>query len=85
MKDEDVQKKGVVALFYHVDVFNNDRRVIFQTAKLKHSIPIKLASIHMCYNEPKLRPFLELALTMLNSRDRVRYRSHYGESRVYRQ
>jgi hypothetical protein len=83
MGDENVQKKGAVFVFYHVDVNNNDRRVIYATAKLKNAIPVKIASIHLCYNEPKLRSIVEIALTVLGPHERVRYRAHYGTYEVY--
>jgi hypothetical protein len=79
MEEENVQKRGVVLIVYYIDVTLGNREVVYKTVKLKNATPVKIASIHICYNEPKLRPLLTLSLAVVTSYERVRYRAHFGK------
>lgn len=83
MEEEDVQKRGVVCVFYHIDDdFQKDRNMVLKCAKVLNAIPIKIASFHVCHDEPRLRPLVFLAMMVLGSYQRVRYRSHFGKELV---
>jgi hypothetical protein len=79
MEEENVQKRGVVFIIYYVDVTLGNREVVYKTVNLKNATPVKVASIHICYNKPKMRALLTLSLALVTSYERVRYRAHLGK------
>ncbi|KAG7361442.1 hypothetical protein IV203_036542 [Nitzschia inconspicua] len=81
MEDEESQKTGIVNVYYNIDLgvpeplyFELIRRI----AIIDSSIPYRSISVHYCYNMAALRPALELYQMFAGTRNRVRFRTHFG-------
>ena len=78
--DEEVQKRGVVACAYSAmdGCINVDPQLIRKTTKLRNALPARFNSIHACYNDLRLYPFFSLAMLLMRTHSRMRFRTHYG-------
>jgi hypothetical protein len=76
-ENEEIQKKGVVAIVYLVGS-QIDRQAAWAEPRLMSSMPVLEKSIHICYNNPFIRPIVTLAQFALGTLSRVRTRLHYG-------
>jgi hypothetical protein len=70
----DAQKRGLVAVYYCLDHFN----IISVNDSLRKSVPLHLASIHVCYNDEIEFTPVWVAIRALHTEHRVRYHSHFG-------
>jgi hypothetical protein len=74
VESPDTQKRGLVAVYYCLDHFNmkslND--------SLRKSVPLHFNSFHVCYNDEKAFAPVWANIRALNTKHRVRYRSHFG-------
>lgn len=81
MRDEEIQKKGLVYLIYHVDAKVQEAclSLVLQTTKLLfRTLPVKKMGTHLCTEGAAVRPLAAAALRLLSTSDRVRYRVHIG-------
>jgi hypothetical protein len=77
--DEEAQKRGVVGCVYCVDGdLNIDLHAVRKTATLRGSIPVRFTSSHVCYNNPLMVPVFSLAMVVMGTHTRMRFRTHYG-------
>jgi hypothetical protein len=77
--DEEAQKRGVVACAYCVDgALNLDPQTLRKIGILRTALPLRLDSVHVCYNDPLKLPFISLAMFIMGAHTRVRFRAHYG-------
>jgi hypothetical protein len=77
--DEEVQKRGAVGCVYCVSgALNIDLQVVRKTGKLRNALPLRFDSLHACYNDPLLLPFISLGLAIMGTHNRMRFRAHYG-------
>lgn len=73
-KDEEAQKKGIVAISYAVGCPR------FQSVQmhLRKAIPIHIACQHFAYDDPGAFSSATYGIAMLNKVQRVRFRTHVG-------
>jgi hypothetical protein len=77
--DEEAQKRGVVGCSYGVGCdFKFDFQIIRKQAKLRKALPARINSMHLCYNEPMMIPFVSLGMFLMGSHTCMRFRAHYG-------
>jgi hypothetical protein len=77
--DEEAQKRGVVGCPYFVDRgFDIDLQVVRKSTKLRNALPVRFDSVHVCYNDPWVIPFLSFAMIIMGTHSRIRFRAHYG-------
>ena len=79
--DEDVQKRGFINISYHVRSKTMDPPAIGILRNLHlmaDALPIRLAGVHYCYDNPQLRPIALLIQHALGKDSRLRFRAHYG-------
>ena len=76
--NEEAQKRGVVACCYFMDGRQFDLSIVRQRAKMRKALPVRFDSVHVCYNDLRARPALSLAMVIMGSHSRMRFRSHYG-------
>jgi hypothetical protein len=81
-EDEDVQRNGVVLVFYnigasllgkvHIDYF-------MRSKSMSTSLPIKAAGFHFCYDNALLQPLVTTVQMVLGRNWRARSRVHFGK------
>ena len=77
--DEEAQKRGVVGCAYLVGRgIGFDLQLTRRRANLRNALPVRFDSVHICYNDTLARPVLALAMTIMGTHDRMRFRAHYG-------
>ena len=83
MEDEEAQKRGAVIVVYLIgkkEVSPPDGGVnIWKIPTVANiALPIRMNSVHICYDNANLRPVLSFAIHALDTFARVRCRSHFG-------
>lgn len=90
LEDEESQRKGAVIVYYCLEKVNpvvpkarvknsgktNTNRIVYTCC---HAMPLKIASVHGCNNDPRLQPFFDFALFVMANTTRVRFRFHAGK------
>jgi hypothetical protein len=77
--DEEGQKRGVVGCVYCVGRgLDMDLQVVRKAANLRTALPARFDSVHACYNDLLMLPFISLGLFMMETYSRMRFRAHYG-------
>jgi hypothetical protein len=78
--DEEAQKRGVVGCSYGVggDLQSNNLQRIRKVGKLRKTLPARINSMHLCYNEPLMIPVVSLGMFVMGSHTCMRFRAHYG-------
>jgi hypothetical protein len=77
--DEDVQKRGVVGCAYCVGAaLNFDLQLNRKWGRLRKALPLRFDSMHACYNDPRMLPIVSLAVFIMRTHSRVRFRTHNG-------
>ena len=83
VEDEEAQKKGIVTIFYTVDVEAMEPLYFEVLSKVRHylndCLPYRNAAVHYCYNNPAVRPALNMLQIIAGKQNRLRFRTHYGE------
>jgi hypothetical protein len=80
--DEEAQKNGLVNIYYSVDLGTTEPLYIDLIRRIRiinDSLPYRNAATHYCYNNPALRPAINIILLVAGRDNRVRFRSHFGE------
>lgn len=83
MEDEETQKRGAVIVVYligkgHDYVPDAGVHAWKDSTMTSVALPIRMNSVHVCYDHPILRHVFSFAIHALDTFARVRYRSHYG-------
>jgi len=80
LSSEQTQRKGAVSIYYTVGSFNDrSKRVgFFEIRRLKLSLPIHIAAIHFCLDDPKQYFLLKVGLPAISAKVHTRVRVHYG-------
>jgi hypothetical protein len=80
--DEDAQKLGVVGCVYIVDATLQHTLLPYvrNIANLRNSLPIRINSMHLCYNAPMMIPVVSSIMFIMGAHTRVRCRAHYGSN-----
>jgi hypothetical protein len=81
LQDEEAQERGFVFLNYDVGpiVFNRDLNLLKRLMVLSAALPVKIVSIHCCLSDALLRPIVAFACFIVQRKNRLRMRVHFGE------
>ena len=80
LEDEDTQKAGVVMVGYNMGAkLELDCHAVWAIMKLRRALPIRVVGMHYCYDDFKTRPMMSLAMLVMGSHGRMRFRAHYGK------
>ena len=74
-ESEEAQKRGMVCVYYLLDATNFSS----VTGKLRSTMPIHIASLHLCYNDITQYAVTCMGVYALNPRIKVRFRPHFGK------
>lgn len=75
-ESEETQKRGMVCVYYLLDATNFSS----VTGKLRSTMPIHIASLHLCYNDITQYAVTCMGVYALNQRIKVRFRPHFGKA-----
>ena len=80
-EDEEDQKRGIVYVYYALGPLNvgMDRQAAWRIPTIIQVVPARAISLHICYNNIVLRPFLDLVMAVTEKRNRMRVRAHFGK------
>lgn len=73
-ESEETQKRGMVCVYYLLDATNFSS----VTGKLRSTMPVHIASLHLCYNDITQYAVTCMGVYALNPRIKVRFRPHFG-------
>jgi hypothetical protein len=81
LEDEETQRKGLVQIIYNVnerwrETF--DKELYMGVGKIRAATPIRVVSIHYCFNDPAFGVIIKLVYVALEMHTRTRVRLHYG-------
>jgi hypothetical protein len=77
-ENEETQKRGMVLVSYNIGITNPDRSGVFKIASIFNALPVKVAGIHVCVDDPKTVIVAKLASMLVGSYGALRFRCHYG-------
>ena len=84
LEDVETQKRGVVNVFYNVDLGQTEQSYfdVWTRAKriIDDSLPYRSKATHYCYNNPLLHPALSLLQMIMGKENRIRFKTHYGST-----
>ena len=79
LKDVETQKNGMVVVCYnHGQWKTTKRESVFRSAKLISVLPLKLAGVHYCFDDDKMKGLFYLAMYAGEKAARIRVRFHQG-------
>lgn len=81
LKDEETQLKGLVQIVYNVnDQWKKtfDKELYVGVAKIRAATPIRVVSIHYCFNDAAFGAIIKVVSLALEMHTRTRTRLHYG-------
>lgn len=80
LQDAETQKNGFVMIGINTGKDRVlDRGAAWAIQKISRNIPMRMVTIHFCYDDFKLRPMMTVAMLVMGVRRRIRFRAHYGE------
>jgi hypothetical protein len=83
LTDEEIQRKGFVKVIYNVGMRKMptlDTDLFFKgVPTVVEALPLRMAAMHYCYDDPKIRPALSILQHSIGRAGRVRFRAHYGK------
>jgi hypothetical protein len=84
LEDEECQLKGMILLSYIVDMSEAKTKYTeLLMTQGQHSmiidLPFRMARLHFCYNDARLRPILNLVQFVMGRYIRLRFRTHFGK------
>jgi hypothetical protein len=80
-RDPEAQRRGGVVVAYLIENGNGSRHnseAAWKLPKLSQCLPLRVAAIHLCYDNTLWRSWHALIKTSFNLFARVRIRTHYG-------
>jgi hypothetical protein len=79
--DELTQRKGVVWVYYAVtdDKLCYNSTMIPKIASFIKFAPFRFTGLHICFNDTAFKPYLNIAVAVLEKRSRIRLRLHFGK------
>lgn len=79
LEDEQTQKNGIVLVGYNIGPKRTvDVKAVFAVQGVKRYLPLRIGSIHYCYDDMKFRPMMTVAMLIMGVTNRIRLRGHYG-------
>jgi hypothetical protein len=82
-EDLETQKRGIVGLAYNVGpASRSDRHAVWKNGKLCASVPLRFVAMHYCYDDPRMKTLLNVAMFVFGRHIRMRCRTHCGQYSV---
>jgi hypothetical protein len=84
LEDEECQLKGVIDVVYFVGMTEAESKFSNLMTKGGHmlaDLPFRMAGLHFCYSDTRLRPVLNLVQFIVGRYIRLRFRTHFGKSK----
>lgn len=78
LRDEQAQKKGVVAIVMNHCGFKVPMEIYTAVNNLNLVLPQRFVAGHYCYTDPDLRPYVAGFQLLIHEKDRYRMKSHFG-------
>ena len=80
LEDPETQKSGLVMVGTNTGKDARvDRSAVWNIQRIySHALPMRIVSIHYCYDNFAVRPMMTLAMLVMGASSRVRFRAHYG-------
>ena len=79
-QDEECQKLGVVGIVWNTGPNRvNDPYSAWKVSSACTFLPIRLVSLHYCYDSPILSAMIDMTMLMTGKETRLRFRSHNGK------
>lgn len=78
LKDEAIQKKGIVWIILNFENVSGSFDFEKTVYNVKKSLPARLAGVHYCYTDERLRPYVVGIMACTSKQDRYRKREHLG-------
>lgn len=81
LESEEAQINGMVDVVYCVDMADtesNFNQMIVEGGHLLVSLPFRMAGLHFCYSDARLRPAMGLIQLVVGQQIRIRFRTHFG-------
>jgi hypothetical protein len=79
-EDIETQKRGIVGLAYNVGpASRSDRHAVFKNGKLCAALPLRFVAMHYCYDDPRMKTLLNVAMFVFGRHIRMRCRTHCGQ------
>lgn len=77
-KDEELQKSGVVMVYYAIGQEFFSREHATKCLELCSALPLRIEAAHACYDDPALETFFDTVSHQMTSECLVRFRPHFG-------
>jgi len=79
-EDVETQRRGAVLIYTMLGKqrLEYSRHNVSVVASLQTGLPVRLSGIHVCIDNVKLRPLLDLATFILEKAIMIRIRHHFG-------
>ena len=87
MEDEETQRSGVVIVLSLLGTDKSSMPTDYRdgswqvTLLTTSALPLRIAAVHICYDDPNLFPVFALGVLVTNTASRLRLRCHFGTSR----
>ena len=81
LDDEETQKRGMAAIIYDVgiwDVQKTDLKTVAHGPWVASVIPIKVKSLHHCFNDAAFRVVIDLSMKFFPEKITARAKVHHG-------
>jgi hypothetical protein len=80
VEEEETQKRGLVNILYILGNITADynRELVERANQQKGWLPVRVNSIHICFNDSLMRTLEPIILLKLGREHRARVRMHYG-------
>jgi hypothetical protein len=80
-EDEETQLKGCLFIYYAMRSGKQtySRPSVSKMVWMTRIVPLRIVGVHACYDNPVLRPFLDLGAFIMENALRVRMRHHFGK------
>ena len=88
VNDEESQRKGVVVVAYNfgstitLGTNTSNKKFVAQriwyNAQTMSCLPFRIVSFHVCYDNALFGNSIALVMTLVGTKDRIRFRTHFG-------
>eukprot|EP00529_Nitzschia_sp_RCC80_P009908 CAMPEP_0113501294 /NCGR_PEP_ID=MMETSP0014_2-20120614/32868_1 /TAXON_ID=2857 /ORGANISM="Nitzschia sp." /LENGTH=789 /DNA_ID=CAMNT_0000395853 /DNA_START=244 /DNA_END=2613 /DNA_ORIENTATION=- /assembly_acc=CAM_ASM_000159 len=73
------RRNGFVSVVFGMGPHQNaDRMALWKIMYLFRSLPVRVSSIHYCFDDPQSKALADLSVIALDPKSRARFRTHYG-------
>jgi hypothetical protein len=79
-ESQESQRNGIVLVIFGMGPrAQADRNTLWKLVYILRSLPIRVASVHFCYDDLEAKAIANLSVVALDRKSRARFRTHYGK------